>query len=126
MRRTMRRSLLGFLLVFGLWSGAAVPAAAAEQTTLQVVVKDAKTGDPVYQAHLTLAFRERRRFGRSKAFSYTGKTDKQGRCAFPAVNKGEVTLMVTAPQHESFGKTFDVEKDNQLIEIKLRQPQPVL
>lgn len=118
---------LGLFLAFGFWMGMAGHLAAAEQTTVHIVVKDAKTGGPIYQAHLTLRFRQPGGFLKhSRVISYTGKSDKQGRCIFPVVNMGEITLMVTAPDHETFGKTFKVQKDNQLIEVKLRRPQPVL
>jgi hypothetical protein len=124
-----RRRMLavGLLLAFGVWLGLAGRLAASQQTTVHVVVKDAKTGDPIYQAHLTLRFREPGGFmRRSKVISYTGKSDKQGRCMFPVVTKGDVVLMVTAPDHETFGKKIEIEKDEQVIEVKLRKPQPVL
>ncbi|HVA01517.1 MAG TPA: hypothetical protein VMV34_07660 [Terriglobia bacterium] len=125
---TRRRMLaLGMFLAMGFCMGMAGRLAAAEQTTVQVVVKDAKTGGPIYQAHLTLEFRQHGGFLKpSKVVSYTGKSDKQGRCMFPVVTMGKVTLMVTAPDHETFGKTVEIKKDNQVIEVKLRRPQPVL
>lgn len=101
--------------------------AAAQMTTVHVEVKDAKTGKPIYQAHLTLRFREPGRFlHRSKIISYTSKTDMKGMGEFPVVPLGTVTLMVTAPDHNTFGKEFDVSKANQLIEVKLQRPHSVL
>jgi hypothetical protein len=119
--------VLAAFSIFGLWMAMGGRVAAAEQTTIQVLVKDAKTGDPIYQAHLTLRFRQPGGFlKRSEAISYTGKTDKKGRCSFPLVPMGEVTLMVTAPDHNTFGKTFEINKNNQLLEVQLRPPHPVL
>lgn len=126
-RMNRRRLLtLGLFLAVGCGMGMAGRLAAA-QTTVHVVVTDAKTGDPIYQAHLTLSFRQPGGFLRpSKLVSYSGKSDKQGRCMFPVVSMGKVTLMVTAPDHETFGKSIEIKKDEQLIEVKLRKPQPVL
>jgi hypothetical protein len=101
--------------------------AAAEMTTVHIQVNDAKTGEPIYQAHLTLRYRTPSRFMRhSKIISYTSKTDKNGKSKFPVVPMGTITLMVTAPDHNTFGKEFEITKENQLIEVKLQQPHAVL
>ena len=101
--------------------------AATEMTTVHVQVNDAQTGDPIYQARLTLRFREPGRFmRRSKIISYTSKTDKNGKAQIPVVPLGTITLMVTAPDHNTFGKEFEITKQNQNIEVKLQKPHPVL
>jgi hypothetical protein len=101
--------------------------AAAQNTTVHIQVNDAKTGDPIFQAHLTLRYRVPGAFmRRTKIVSYTAKTDKNGKSQFPVVPKGTITLMVTAPDHNTFGKEFDITKDNQLIEVKLEKPHEVL
>lgn len=102
-------------------------AAAEQMTTVHVQVNDAKTGDPIFQAHLTLRYRVQGGFmRRSQIISYTAKTDKNGKSQFPVVPRGTITLMVTAPDHNTFGKEFDITKDNQLIEVKLQKPHEVL
>lgn len=102
-------------------------AAAKQMTTVHVQVNDAKTGDPIFQAHLTLRYRVPGAFmRRTKIISYTAKTDKNGKGQFPVVPRGTITLMVTAPDHNTFGKEFDITKDNQLIEVKLQKPHEVL
>jgi hypothetical protein len=35
-------------------------------------------------------------------------------------------LIVTAERHQSFGQDFELEQDNQVIEVKLKKPQPLL
>jgi Carboxypeptidase regulatory-like domain len=102
-------------------------AAATDMTTVHVQVNDAQTGDPIYQARLTLRFREPGRFmRRSQIISYTSKTDKNGKAQIPVVPMGTITLMVTAPDHNTFGKEFEITKQNQKIEVKLQKPHPVL
>lgn len=132
MRQTLRKHggwvRLGMAIAFVL--AMVVPSALfadAQVTTVHVQVNDAQTGKPIYQARLTLRFREQGGFMRhSKIISYTSKTDKDGKGLFPVVPMGTVTLMVTAPDHNTFGKEFQITKQNQLIEVKLQKPHPVL
>lgn len=101
--------------------------AAETLTTVHVQVNDAKTGEPIYQAHLTLRYRVRGGFmRRSEIISYTAKTDKSGKGQFPVVPMGNITLMVTAPDHNTFGKEFEITKDKQLIKVELHKPHEVL
>jgi predicted proteasome-type protease len=101
--------------------------AAAQMTTVYIQVNDAKTGDPIFQAHLTLRYRVPGAFmRRTKIVSYTAKTDKNGKSQFPVVPRGTITLMVTAPDHNTFGKEIEITKDDQLIEVKLQKPHEVL
>lgn len=101
--------------------------AAETMTTVHVQVNDAKTGDPIYQAHLTLRYRVQGGFmRRSQIISYTAKTDKNGKGQFPVVPMGTITLMVTAPDHNTFGKEFKITKDKQLIKVELHKPHEVL
>ena len=104
-----------------------VKLAAAQMTTVHIQVNDAKTGDPIFQAHLTLRYRVPGAFmRRTKIVSYTAKTDKNGKGQFPVVPMGSITLMVTAPDHNTFGKKFEITKDEQLIKVKLQKPHEVL
>ncbi len=100
-----------------------------EYTNLRVLVKSADNDKPIFQARLTLQFRMPggvRRFGRSKLTTYSAKTDKDGRYTFVNIPKGTFRLFVTAEDHQSYGKELELEEDNQLFEVKLRKPQPVL
>lgn len=128
-RLSKRSSLirLGMVLAFVIAFGVPGAFASTQLTTVHVEVKDAQTGKPIYQARLTLRFRQHGGFlHRSKIISYTSKTDPKGMGAFPVVPLGVVTLMVTAPNHNTFGKEFKITKANQVIEVKLQKPHPVL
>ncbi|PYU89973.1 MAG: hypothetical protein DMG25_17955 [Acidobacteria bacterium] len=98
----------------------------AERTSVNVLVKDAETDQPIYQARLTLRFQEPRRFKRSKSFSFSAKTNAQGRYRFTLIPKGTVRLTVTAEHHQTFSKEFEVDQDNEVLEVKLKPPQPLL
>ncbi len=100
-----------------------------ERTSVNVVVKDAATDQPINQARLTLQFREPKgKLGmrRGKLLSFSAKTNLHGRYKFTDIPKGTVRLMVTAERHQSFGKEFEIEQDNQMIEVKLKPPKPLL
>ena len=99
-------------------------AGAADEATLQVVVKEAASGEPIFQAHLTLQFRIPQKYKQDKWISYSAKTDKKGECTFHHITKGPIRLMVTAEGFQTFGKKFEIKKDNRVIEVKLRKPQP--
>jgi hypothetical protein len=104
-------------------------AATPERTTVHVLVKDAASDQPIANARLTLQFREPAgevRPSRSKVLSFSAKTNAQGRCKFSNIPKGTIHLIVTAERHQTFGQDFELEQDNQLIEVKLKKPQPLL
>ena len=102
-------------------------AASAERTSVNVLVKDAETDQPIYQARLTLRFREPGgKLRRSKWLSFSAKTNAQGRYRFTLIPKGAVRLTVTAERHQTFSKEFEVDKDNEILEVKLKPPQPLL
>jgi carboxypeptidase family protein len=99
------------------------------RTSVTVVVNEADTGQPISQAHLTLQFRESgnpSRLKLPKKLAFSAKTNSQGRYKFSGIPKGTVRLLVTADRRQSFGKDFEVTEDNQVIEIKLKKPQPLL
>jgi hypothetical protein len=96
----------------------------AGETGLTVVVKEADSGDPVSQARLTLIFQQPGRLHRS--ISYSAKTNAQGRYRFTSIPKGIVHLVVTADHHQTYGKDIELEEDNQVVEVKLKKPQPLL
>jgi uncharacterized GH25 family protein len=101
----------------------------SETTNMTVVVKEADTGQPIGQARITLQFKAPggpARFGKSQKIAYSAKTDAQGRYKFTDINKGTIVLTVTATGHQSYGKELQLDKDNQVFEIKLKKPQPLI
>jgi hypothetical protein len=122
-------SVLGVCLLVGLLVSLAMADESADRANVTVVVKDAETDQPLPNARLTLQFHEEgglARLKRSKMIAYSAKTNPQGRYKFTRIPKGTVRLLVTADHHQSFGKEFELEKDNEVIEVKLRKPQPLL
>jgi len=120
------------LLLFASLSSSAraqVDKPSAETTNMTVVVKEYDTGEPISQARITLQFAEPggpARLGKKRKISYDAKADTQGRCKLVGINKGAIVLTVTAPGHQSYGKELQLEKDNQVFEVKLKKPQPLI
>ncbi len=118
--------LLGVLCT-GLWFGGPARADEPELASVNVLVKDAETDQPVAFARLTLQYREDRgKLKRAKTISLGAKTNPQGRYKFVNVPKGTIRLMVIADRRQTFGQEIELEEDNQLIEVRLRKPQPLL
>lgn len=93
-------------------------------TDLTIVVTDAANHKPVFQARLTISFRNPdSRIGSS--ISYNAKTDAQGKYTFSFIPMEPVVVVVTAPDHQSFGQKFDVTQANQTIKVELNPPQPL-
>lgn len=97
-----------------------------EPTNVIVNVREADTGEPVGQAGVTLQFVEPVPFGHGKKHSYNAKADSQGRCKLFGINKGTIVLMVTAAHHQSYGKELQLDHDNQVFEVRLKKPQPLI
>jgi len=100
-----------------------------ERTSVNVLVKDTASDQPIANARLTLQFREpggNAPLAQSKKLSFSAKTNPHGRYKFTNIPKGTIHLIVTAERHQTFGRDFELEQDNQLIEVKLKKPQPLL
>jgi hypothetical protein len=97
-----------------------------ERTSVHILVKDAVSDQPLANARLTLRFREPGKRKRSKMLSFSAKTNAHGRYKFTNIPKGTIRLIVTAERHQTFGQDFELEQDDQLIEVKLKKPQPLL
>jgi hypothetical protein len=120
---------LGAACVFVVGFQPSAKAADSDRSTIHIEVKDSETGQPINQARLTLLFREpgsKFKLKRSKPISYSAKTNAQGKYRFTDIPIGTVRLMVTSEGHESFGKDIEIEKDGQVVEVKLKKPQPLL
>jgi hypothetical protein len=120
--------LLALSLLVGAWPSPA-RADPPERTDFTVVVKEADSGEPIFQARLTLQFNESGsavKLRRGKNITYSAKTNAQGRYKFTGIPKGTIRLLVTADRHQSYGEELELTEDNQVIEVKLRKPQPLL
>jgi hypothetical protein len=93
-------------------------------TNVIVLVTDAANNKPLFQARLTLEFRDPQS-RRGKTISFSAKTDLKGEYRFRFIPMAPVVLMVTDPDHQTFGKEFQITQQNQILRVKLRKPQPL-
>jgi hypothetical protein len=93
-------------------------------TNVIVLVTDASSNKPLFQARLTLEFRDPQS-RRDKMVSLSAKTDLKGEYRFRFIPMAPVVLMVTEPNHQTFGKEFQITQQNQILRVKLRKPQPL-
>lgn len=118
------------ILCAGLLALVAVPVLAqdepVERTNMTVVVMENDSGQPIGNAHITLKFKQPRKYRSGKFISYTAKTNPQGRYKFQSIPKGTIWLVVTCENHQSFGKNLELSDDNQVFEVKMKKPQPLL
>lgn len=85
---------------------------------------DHATKKPIFQAHLTLQFRDpKSRSG--NLVSYSAKTNMEGAYKFEFIPMEGVYLIVTSPDHQTLGKTFQVNRIDQIVHLELRKPQPL-
>jgi hypothetical protein len=113
----------------GLWLATGGRADEPELVAVNILVKDAGSDLPVSFARLTLQYQEegsKIKLKKSKTISLNAKTNLQGRYKFVNIPKGTIRLMVIADLRQTYGQEIEVEQDNQLIEVKLRKPQPLL
>ncbi len=123
-KRTLKWLLAGLAVIFLMAGVAPTPARAAENTDVRILVTDASTGKPIFQAHLTLEFTVSRRFRRDKFYSLSAKTDMKGIYRFRDIPKGKIRLLVIAKDHQTFGQIYEITEDNQLIHVKMKAPRP--
>jgi hypothetical protein len=129
-RRFLRRAIRALAVIFtGLWLATSGRADEPELVAVNILVKDAESDQPVSFARVTLQYQEegsKIKLKRDKTISLNAKTNLQGRYKFVNIPKGTIRLMVIADQRQTYGQEIEVEQDNQLIEVKLRKPQPIL
>ncbi len=97
-----------------------------ERTNMTVQVIENDSGQPISNAHITLKFKQPRKYRSGKLIAYTAKTNPQGRYKFQSIPKGTVWLIVTCENHQSYGKNLELSEDNQVFEVKMKKPQPLL
>jgi hypothetical protein len=97
---------------------------AAEPATakLRITVVDPK-GNPVDNASVYVRYNEASGlFHRDKLAELSFKTNQQGALKVPEVPQGRVMVQVITKDWHTFGQWYDVNQDEQTIDIKLAPP----
>ncbi len=90
---------------------------------LRIEVKAGDENKPIGNASVYIRYDEPHGvFRRKKEIELSFKTNQDGSVKVPEVPRGKVLVQVVAPGWHTFGRWYVVEKEEELIEIKLEKP----
>ena len=99
---------------------------ADDLTRLQIHVTNAR-GKPVDRASVIVKFvsgRSLKALGLKKArLSWELKSSQEGMAKIPGIPKGKILIQIIAKNYQTFGDTYDVDEDERVVEIVLKDPQ---
>jgi protocatechuate 3,4-dioxygenase beta subunit len=96
----------------------------SERSTVKLkILVTSPDGKPVSNASVYVRFNESGGlFHHDKLAELDLKTNEDGSVRVPPVPQGKIMVQVIAPGWHTFGKWYDVEKDEESIAIKLQPP----
>ncbi len=104
-----------------------LPARADDLTRIQIHVTNSR-GTPVDRASVIVKFvsgRPLKSLGLKKArLSWELKSSQEGMAKIPGIPKGKILIQINAKNYQTFGDTFDIQDDERVIDIVLKDPQP--
>jgi len=105
---------------------AALSLAAGDRARIQIVVKNLDD-KPVDRASVVVRFVQGRsivKLGKKERTTWETRTNQDGIAKIPEMPQGTVLVQVIAKGYQTVGKNYEVNQDDQTIEIKLNPPQP--
>jgi hypothetical protein len=95
-----------------------------EELKIRISVVAAETGKPVGNASVYIRFPEGKTFftHKDKEAEMNFKTNQDGSVKVPGVPRGRILIQIVAPGWHTYGKWYDIEKDDEQIDIKLDKP----
>lgn len=102
------------------------PMLAADLTTLTISVHSLG-GRPIESASVIVKFvkgRSKTKFGKKIRTEWELRTNQQGMVKIPPIPQGTILVQVIAKDYQTFGQNFDVDQEEQTLDIKLNPPQP--
>ena len=55
--------------------------------------------------------------------SWELKSSQEGMAKIPGIPKGKILIQIIAKNYQTFGDTYDIDDDERLVEIVLKEPQ---
>jgi hypothetical protein len=55
--------------------------------------------------------------------SWELKSSQEGMAKIPGIPKGKVLIQINAKNYQTFGDTFDIDEDERVVDIVLKDPQ---
>jgi hypothetical protein len=102
-----------------------LPLLADPQTALRVEIKTLKD-KPIDRASVVLDFVEGRsiaKLGKKVRTHWETRTNQDGVAKLPPIPQGKVRIQVIAKGYQTFGNTYELNQDEQTVEIKMNPPQ---
>ena len=101
--------------------------AVTDTTKLKIVVKT-QGGHPVDRAEVIVrwhanAKHPRAGFGRAVRTTFEMRSNQDGEASVPEIPQGSILIQVNAKGYQTYGKVFEIEKEEETIEITLNPPQ---
>jgi type IV secretory pathway VirB10-like protein len=94
------------------------------EAKLRITVTAAETGKPVGSASVYIRYADGKTFftRKDKQAEENFKTNQDGTLKVPSVPRGKILIQVIAPGWHTYGKYYDIDKDEVEIQIKLDKP----
>jgi hypothetical protein len=100
---------------------------ADDLTRIQIHVTNER-GKPVDRASVIVKFQSGRplkTLGLRKArLSWELKSSQEGMAKIPGIPKGKILIQISAKNYKTFGDTFEIDEDERVVDIVLKDPQP--
>jgi hypothetical protein len=97
------------------------PASSSDTAMLRVELTGGDAKKPIVDASVYLKFTEEKLL-RDKKVEFNLKTNQSGVARSPEIPKGRVLIQIVAPGWKTFGKYYDINQDEQTIQITLERP----
>ena len=94
------------------------------ESKLRITVTSAENGKPVGSASVYIRYADGKTFftHKDKQAEENFKTNQDGTLKVPSVPRGKILIQVIAPGWHTYGKYYDIDKDEVEIQIKLDKP----
>ena len=94
----------------------------SDSVTIHIEVTGGEKNKPVEGASVYVRYTEPRKLHRDQKVEMNFKTTPQGKARVPYVPKGSVIIQVIAQGWKTFGKTYEITEEDQMIKIHLDPP----
>jgi hypothetical protein len=97
------------------------PAKPTGTAQLRIELTGGNTKVPIADASIYLKFTDNGVL-RDKKIEFNLKTNQNGVTRSPEIPKGRVLIQIVAPGWKTFGRYYDIDRDEQVIQINIERP----
>lgn len=101
----------------------ATPRADQPTSNLKFEIVGGESEKPVENASIYVEFVEERTLRPDKHVKWRAKSNREGLAVMKDVPRGKVLIQVVASGWKTYGKYYDITRDEQTITIKLERPR---